>query len=141
MSRLIKMSEAAALALHAAVLMASRRGGLVSTRSAAEELGVSEAHLSKVLQRLSKDGLVVSERGREGGFRLGKPADRILLLDVYESIEGACVERACLFSSPVCGGKGCILGGIIRDVDRQLRRYLAGTRLSDLARAYKRKMG
>jgi Rrf2 family protein len=135
------MSEAAALALHAMVLIAARHGGLVSTKCAAEELGVSEAHLSKVLQRLAKDGLVISERGREGGFMLGKPAERTLLLDIYESIEGKCAESRCLFTAPVCGGGECILGGIIEDVDGQLRRYLAGTKLSELAGIYTRKKG
>jgi len=135
MAKLIKMSEAVSLALHVMVLMASNPHAPLSTHDAASRIKVSEAHLSKVLQRLAKGGLVRSVRGPGGGFVLGRDAADISLLDVYESIEGRYEASRCLFDVAVCRGKRCILGGIIEKVDEQLRRYLAGTKLASLGGA------
>ncbi|MEJ2744359.1 MAG: Rrf2 family transcriptional regulator, partial [bacterium] len=60
MAKLIKMSEAVSLALHVTVLMAANPHAPLSTHEAASRIKVSEAHLSKVLQRLAKGGLVRS---------------------------------------------------------------------------------
>ena len=137
MARLIKMSEAAALALHAMALMAVNPRRPLSTRAAAVLLKVSEAHLSKVFQRLARGRLVKALRGPGGGFIPGRGGCRITLLDVYEAIEGKCEPSECLFGLPPCGAKRCILSGVLAKVDRELRGYLAKTKLSDLAGIYK----
>ncbi len=132
MSGVLRVSEAASLALHSMTLLAANPGHSIPTREMASRFHGSEAHLSKVLQRLTKAGLVESTRGPKGGFAIGRPADKITLLDVYESIEGTLVPCECLLSVPVCEGNGCILGGILETVDKQIREYMAKTRLSDL---------
>ena len=63
---MIKISEASSLAIHAMVFLAAKPGEKLSTSYIASEIKVSEAHLSKVLQRLNKVGLVVSSRGPSG---------------------------------------------------------------------------
>lgn len=131
MSNLLKISEAASLALHAMVYLASQENGPVSTARIAEALGVSRAHLSKVMQWLSRDGLVDSVRGPKGGFVLARDPGDITLLDVYEVIEGPLEESECLLDAPACGGQ-CILGDLLRSVNRQVAEKLKGTRLADL---------
>ncbi|MBW2147405.1 MAG: Rrf2 family transcriptional regulator [Deltaproteobacteria bacterium] len=130
MSGVLKISEAASLALHAVVHLAANHCRLVSTGEMASMLQVSEAHLSKVLQRLAKQGLVRSIRGPKGGFMLSKTGERVTLLDVYESIDGPLEPSNCLLKTPICGGKKCVLGGLLDTVHRQVREYLAGTKLS-----------
>ena len=137
MSNILKISEAASLALHSMVLLAANPGKLIPTREIASRLHVSEAHLSKVLQRLARDGFVRSIRGPKGGFTLVKPAGEITLLDVYESIEGSFVPTKCLFGAPICSGERCILGGLLETVDKQIRDYLAETKLSELTSVYR----
>ena len=136
MANLLKVSEAASLALHSMVLIAEKSPKLISARAMAERLNVSEAHLSKVLQRLGRDGLVRSIRGPGGGFTLLKKPEEVTLLDIYESIEGPLEASSCLFSKPVCGNKGWILGGLLDKVDTEVRSYLSGKKLSDLAGVY-----
>lgn len=137
MSNVLKISEATSLALHSMVLLAANPDSLISTREIASKLHVSEAHLSKVLQRLAKVGLVKSIRGPKGGFMLGRPAGEVTLVDVYESIEGPLVPSKCLLGTQICGGEKCILGGLLETVDKQVREYLAGTRLSELTSVYR----
>jgi DNA-binding IscR family transcriptional regulator len=63
MSNILKISEAASLALHTTVILAANPNRLVSTKKLASQLHASEAHLSKVLQRLEKADIVNSTRG------------------------------------------------------------------------------
>ena len=130
MSTMLKISEAASLALHSMVALAADPDESIANRELASRLHASEAHLSKVLQRLAKSGLVRSIRGPNGGFMLGKPPDEISLLDVYESIDGRLVPSGCLFNAPIWDGGNCILGGLLEVVDKQTREYLARTKLN-----------
>ena len=135
MANLLRVSEAASLGLHSLVLLAVEPGESLTTHRIASRLEASEAHLSKVLQRLARQGLVKSARGPKGGFVLAKPPKGITLLEVYESIEGPLSWSNCLLDSPICSGT-CIFGGLLKDVHGQVRRYLAGTTLAELTDVY-----
>lgn len=134
MGDILKISEAAALALHAMALLADcdERDHL-STKEMAEKLKASAAHLAKVLQRLEKAGLVASIRGPKGGFALGKGAGEIRLLDIYEAIEGRVSPTRCLFGEAVCGRNGCILGDTIKSASEAIVSRMSETRLSDVS--------
>lgn len=139
MSTIVKISEAASLGLHTMVFLAKSGEELASTREIATALQVSEAHLSKVLQRLVRVGLVKSVRGPKGGFLLARSGDEMTLLDVYEAIDGPLEPVNCLLGTPTCRGSACILGGVLQTVNDQVREYLAGTKLSELVNVYRSK--
>ena len=44
--------------------------------------------LEQVLRKLTSGGFVVSRRGAEGGFRLAKPADEVVIADVVRLMDG-----------------------------------------------------
>jgi len=131
MSSFVRISDAASLALHAMALLASGRAARATAKELARELGGSEAHLSKVLQRLEKAGLVRSRRGPSGGFELAANASDVTLKEVFESIEGPLRETTCLLPRRICGG-ACMLGELLRKVDSSIGERLAGTSLADL---------
>ncbi|MFQ6099332.1 MAG: RrF2 family transcriptional regulator [Armatimonadota bacterium] len=133
MSGLLKVSEAASLALHSMVALARSAERPLPTHRIAEAFDVSEAHLSKVLQRLARVGLVKSIRGPKGGFVLAKPATEISLRDVYEAIDGPLTPTHCLFDDPVCDHEQCIFGDQLVQSSRAVTEYLSNTRLAALA--------
>lgn len=137
MNHLLKMSEAASLALHAAAFLAARQKETLSTRQIAESLGVSGTHLSKVLQRLAKSGLVKAKRGPAGGFELIKPIEKTTLKDVYEAIEGknALKPLKCMMKKPVCNGY-CILGDLLIVIDDKVRQCFSHTTLLEIAGSF-----
>lgn len=138
MTSVLRISEAASLALHTAVLLAANRGRVVSTVDIASVLGVSEAHLSKVLQRLNHAGLVDSVRGPRGGFVLARDPEQTSLLAVYEAVAGPLGEAECLLERTICGGGSeCILGGLLHSVNQEVKGYLARTKIAQLTRVYK----
>ena len=130
---MLKLSEAASLALHTMVYLAALPDQHVSAREIAGDLNVSEAHLSKVLQRLAREGLVDSVRGPKGGFSLSGQQVDVSLLDIYESIEGKMHDRHCFRTTKVCEGKTCIFGDLLGDLSSQVREYLSQTKLPELA--------
>ena len=68
----------------------------------AEALSLSQHTLGKVLQTLARAGLVVSKKGPDGGFRLGRQAESISLMDVLEVFHEDAIFKRCFIGIPVC---------------------------------------
>ena len=134
MSSLLNISEAVSLGLHAMVLLATGSRRRLTNRELAGALKASGHHLAKVMQRLAKVGLVNSIRGPQGGFLLGKPAEKVTLMEICEAIDGPVGEKACLFAAPVCAGTDCMLGQAVQSSYKQLRDHLCKSTLAGLAR-------
>lgn len=133
MASMLRISQAASLALHTMGLLAGRPDQRVSTREIATALRSSGFHLAKVLQRLTRAGLVESSRGPRGGFRLGPGWEEITLLQVYEAVEGPLHPSPCIAGETVCIRPHCIMGGLTRAVNDLVLEYLRDTKLKDLA--------
>jgi Rrf2 family protein len=136
MSNVLKISEAASIAMHGMVLLAAEPGRMVSAHEIAEMLGVSEDYLQKIFQRLTRAGLATAVRGPHGGYTLSRPGGIITLGEVYAAVDGALADTKCLLGEPVCKGDSCILGGLLETVNREVRDYLDRTVLTDLVSVY-----
>jgi Rrf2 family protein len=136
MATVLRISDAASLALHTMVYLADGRERPRTAKEIASTFKVSEAHLAKVLQRLAKAGLVLSAPGPHGGFHLRDGAEQTTLLQVYEAIEGPLSSTHCLLGVPVCGGKKCVLGRLVCNLNAQVRKHFSTTRLSDAKAAF-----
>ncbi len=63
-------------------------GEIHNARELADASGISSAMVAKILRHLVRGGILISTRGAGGGYRLGRPADRISIADVIRAIEG-----------------------------------------------------
>ncbi|OGR52118.1 MAG: hypothetical protein A2049_12465 [Elusimicrobia bacterium GWA2_62_23] len=125
MQTILKISEAAAIALHAADYLAGRPG-LRSAQEIAKALGVSYNHLSKVLQQLTRSGLVVPVRGPKGGFTLSPSGKKATVRDFMTAIDGPVKLHACLMGAKVCRHKDCMFGRFLEDTNRRFDAVLDG---------------
>ncbi len=130
MAKLVQLSEAASLAIHAMVMIA-RAENHVNVNVLSRDMGASRNHLAKVMQQLVKQGFLKSVRGPSGGFVLGKATSAITLLDIYEAIEGKIDLHECPLDRKVCPFNKCLMGGIIKDVATQVKEYFGGQTLED----------
>lgn len=137
MKGVLRISDAASMAMHTLALMSVEPEMIYATRSVAEKLAVSGAHLAKVFQRLARAGLVESERGPKGGFRLGKPAEDISLLEVYEAIEGPFEPKDCLMNERSCIGGACMFGDLLGGMNREFKEYMESKQLAELRELYR----
>ena len=62
--------------------------GPVTSHEIARHQGIPEPYLRQILALLSKDRLIQSNRGPQGGHVLGRPASQITLKDVLVTLEG-----------------------------------------------------
>ena len=60
----------------------------VKSGELAEKLNLSSLYLMKVLRKLKESGLVKSEQGCNGGYRMVRDADRISVFEVFCAMEG-----------------------------------------------------
>lgn len=133
MTGLVNISEAASLGLHTMALLAQNGRKRHTTQEIAKALRASAHHLAKVMQRLTKAGLVTSVRGPQGGFLMERPAGEITLLEIYEAIEGRLAPHGCFFRAPLCVGTDCVLGEVILSARQQLERHFSKTTLDELS--------
>ncbi|SFH60565.1 Rrf2 family protein [Tindallia magadiensis] len=131
MAGVFHLSEMLSLALHSMVYIATSDDEYINVKQIAASTGASEAHLSKVLQRLSKGRIIHSVRGPRGGFALALPPEEISFLDIYEIIEGPAVIEGCPNHRKACPFNNCIFKGIPEKMNRQFLDYLKQHRLSD----------
>ena len=139
-------------ALHCLLFLVDREDGDVpSARDLAEFQGVSTSFVAKLFTRLDKAGIVKSEGGVRGGFRLARPATEISVLDVVDVIEGEkplfrCreVRRDCILFGddlPKWATRGvCAIHGVMIEAERSMRKTLAGVSLNDLAELSREKI-
>lgn len=74
-------------ALRVLMTLAIRAPERVPTSEIAAIFKLSENHLSKVATQLVRDGFAASERGRNGGLTLARPADQIRVGDVVRAMK------------------------------------------------------
>lgn len=129
---ILNISEAANLAFHATAYLAARDEELASAREMADRMGVSEAHLSKVLQRLVRSGIVGSTRGPRGGFRLTRQPDKISLMEIYIAIDGPFTGVSCLVGKSACQFGACVFGSLLGDVQNLVEDHFNSTTLADI---------
>ena len=80
-------SQTVEYALRAIVHLAQHAPSGRTTDQIAEATKVPKAYLSKVLQGLSRAGIVVSQRGIGGGISLVKSPAQLTILEVVNSVE------------------------------------------------------
>lgn len=81
-------------------------GSPLSTHRIAEGMRIPARFLPQVMGDLARAGLVESTPGRNGGYRLGRPAAEITLLDVVEAVEGDARRQSCVLRGGPCGLDG-----------------------------------
>jgi Rrf2 family protein len=90
-------------------LAAHEASAPLSSRRIAGEWRIPPRFLIQVLGRLADRGLVTGVIGRNGGYRLGRPAAEISLLDVVTAIEVQPIDRRCVLRGGPCLPDGSCL--------------------------------
>lgn len=122
----------------------------VSALDLSELQDIPATFVAKLLPKLEKAGLLEAYEGLRGGYRLGRAAETITVLDVVEAVEGKkalfnCQEirgRCVLFQElpPRWSSDGvCSIHAVMLRAERAMRHELAQTSLADLSRSVKLK--
>jgi Rrf2 family protein len=132
--KLSKTSAQAALAM--AFLSSQTTGELVQARTVGEYLSIPTDSALKILQSLARRGLIISQLGRSGGYRLHRPPEQVSLLEIVEAIEGPIsADIRLTVADPALTAGVELLQHICDDAAAYARQKLRSVKLSDLASA------
>lgn len=99
----------------------------------AREIGAPQNYLGKLLKSMAEEGLVESQKGLGGGFRLARDPAEIVLLDVVDPIERISRWSGCILGRPECSESNpCALHDRWKAVREAYRRMLEQTTIAEL---------
>ncbi len=100
----------------------------------AKEMDIPAPFVSKILQKLSKKGLVIPIRGVKGGFRLARRPQDISLLEVVEAINGTIPVNICVIDSKSCNRiKRCSVHPVWVRIQNLIRKELGSVNFKKLS--------
>jgi Rrf2 family iron-sulfur cluster assembly transcriptional regulator len=113
---------------------ASATNGLMLMDELVEGTDLPRDFLAKVFQKLVKEGVLKSTRGRGGGFTLSKPAHLITLMQIIQAIEGPQRLDQCVVGLEKCtDAMPCPQHDLYKPIRQRLKDYMNTTTLADLA--------
>ncbi|NQU64714.1 MAG: Rrf2 family transcriptional regulator [SAR324 cluster bacterium] len=107
----------------------------VSKKEIAKNTEIPESFLAKIVQDLSKAGLIEILQGSKGGYRLLKNPRDITLLQVVETMIGTIYLNDCI-ARPVSCHKSpyCLVHRVWDNASTQLRDTLAAVNFEELSK-------
>jgi len=119
-------------ALRALAVLAGARGPVPTSRLA-DLCDVSLDLTRKIMQKLSKGGIVRADRGTNGGFRLARKPSRVKLAEVVACTQGPLVVNTCVKGAECCCYfPRCPLASRIQVMQKEIDRLTEKTTLADL---------
>ncbi len=123
-------------ALRALFELAKREGrGVVRAADIAANQAIPKRFLEVILHQLRQGGFVDSQRGKEGGFFLSRPAESITVGELIRFIDGPINPVDCQLERPQfdCSLKGnCVFIGLWEEARQALERVYDTKTLKDL---------
>ncbi len=108
-------------------------GSRASLADLAGQIAVPTAFLSKILQRLVRSGLIVSHRGRHGGFEVTRDLASVSLLDVLRALDSVPALNQCVAPAGCPRSATCGAHAIWLEAQDRLHDVLAGASLARIA--------
>ena len=134
MLRLTKKADYSLIALkHLASRHHHPARAAVSAKEVADSYGIPLPLLSKILQKLTKTGLLISEHGTNGGYRLARDPQAITALEVIRTIDGPIILTECFTEHAHCDhSTRCSVRKPLRRIHEGILRLLAGVTIQDM---------
>lgn len=118
--------------LRVVVFLASLDGKPATTRQTAAATRVPEGYLAKVIQTLSRAGLITSQRGLHGGSVLARPANQITVLDVVNAVSPLMRIKTCPLNLPSHGTNLCPLHRRLDEAFELVEKAFQASTIADL---------
>lgn len=109
--------------------------GFISLTDVAERVRESQKYLESTVSQLSQKGLILSARGKAGGYKLARSADGYTVAEIITAAEGSLAPVSCLDGEMTCeNAESCLSLPLWRELDEVIMNFLKSKKLSDLLR-------
>ncbi|MFK9091477.1 RrF2 family transcriptional regulator [Bacillus salipaludis] len=131
----MKVSSRGEYALRALICLGAKNKNLVNIEEISEKTLVPANYLEQILLQLKRNGYVQSKRGVNGGYKLSRNPNDIIIGEVIRNLEGplapmGCVSITSYESCPL--EEGCLLKPLWALIRDKIAELLDNTTLYDL---------
>ena len=120
-------------AVRVLTFMASQKQKLFSAKSLHEQLNIPYKYLTRLMTDLAKQELLISIRGRDGGFSITKELKEISLAKIIEAVEGMDSFNACILGFHECSSENpCAMHYVWEKSKIEFIKILENTSLHDI---------
>ncbi|WP_147114246.1 Rrf2 family transcriptional regulator [Tateyamaria sp. syn59] len=131
----MKRNSRLSLALHTLGHMASDPNRVRTSSDIAEHAGTNPVVVRRVLGKLREAGLLTSEKGHAGGWRLARQPQDITLADVYLALDERMVATGETSEAPACSVEHALhkrVSTVLEDIEASLVKRLSETSISEV---------
>ena len=101
----MQLSNSSQYAIRILAYMADQKdSGLMNATELAATLYIPYKFLTKIMTELVKAGLVISIRGREGGYKFKKKTSEIMVSDILDVFNDSVKDEQCVLGIGFCNG-------------------------------------
>src|SRR5215469_3757290 len=131
---MLKLTKKADYALMAMKHLAEHgSNGALSAKDVAEAYGIPQEALAKILQRLAKARLVISQHGINGGYTLARDAKTISAFEVIQAIDGPLFITSCITVRGECDQSDrCTVREPLRKVNQSIEQVLKNISIAEM---------
>ena len=108
--------------------------GFIALKDIADRQGVSKKYLEQIVPVLNRTGILITNRGYQGGYKLAKSPESYTVGDILRLTEGNLAPVSCLEQSPnICPRKeSCVTLPIWEGLNRVVNDYLDSITIKDI---------
>ena len=131
----MKRNSRLSLALHTLSHMAGQPKRVRTSAEIADHSGTNPVVVRRVLGRLREAGLLKSEKGHAGGWRLARAPESITLADVYLALDESLVAPTNDDDAPKCSVEYAMhrrLSSVMKEIEQSLVERLSQTTISEI---------
>jgi Rrf2 family protein len=120
-------------AIKALCILSKSKDKASSVKRLSVKAKVPQPYLRSILQNLAKKGLVVSKKGKLGGFKLVKDLRKIDIISIMKIFQGPFKINECVIKGEICPDfDRCRLRLKLENISKDLFNKLSDLKLSDL---------
>lgn len=128
------LTQAVGYAATALGFVAASSGRAVLVKEIAEACDIPGPYLAKIINALSRQGVVFTQRGIGGGVTLSRPANQISLFDLCVALTDPIVQKRCMLGTAECSDERACPAHMFWTAHRtQQVEFLKRTTLADIA--------
>ena len=131
----MKRNSRLSLALHTLGHMAGDPDRVRTSADIAEHAGTNPVVVRRVLGKLREAGLLTSEKGHAGGWRLARHPDEITLADVYLALDESLIATASDEDTPNCSVERALyrkVTSVMEEIESSLIERLGATTIAEV---------
>lgn len=113
--------------------MAIQERSMVTAKFLVEKLNISDKYLRSLMTKLTKSGLVKSVQGREGGYLIDKPINKLFLIEIINAVEDTNKYLGCVLGFEECSNSDpCALHNKWNEIKQDTSIFFNTTTLAEI---------